>query len=835
MIKTENSATAFPSEFGTGSLCVHRWFELQAAATPDATAVLYRDQTVNYRSLNRAADVVAQKLRACGVKPEVLVGIVGHRSPELVAGLLGVLKAGGAYVALNPADPINRTNYIIGSAGVSVVLAGEHSRHVARLDGIEQIRLDAAIFAPDGKQDDRLPCGATLDNLATVIHTSGSSGRPKGVALSHRAIVSRFQGAASNVPSEPRLQKTSFGLVGHITDLLTPLVYGMPAIIVDDESCRNPSAIAALMKEHRLTRLFLVPSTLRAFLDSSRMAGLSNALRTMSVSGESISPQLVRAFKRKFPETALVNAYGLTETAGTVSMVVLSDHDRVTVGRPPENGAVHILAAELTPVIAGDIGEIGVTGTCLARGYLNDPALTAERFRPNPFREPGSRMYLTADLACQLADGRIQIVGRKDEEVKLHGWRVNLAEIEHLLESDPRVVRAAVVLNTIKSGHCVLEAYVTTKASDGRHLMADLTRRIEQTLPTYMIPVGLHIVSKLPLLPNGKVDRNQLKVLDVAPEAGDRAQSAFEPDLAEATSGIQRSLKDVWSDVLDVVQIGIHDNFFEVGGDSVLAVQAVSRLQDVFGPDVTVRTLIENPTINTLAAHLKRLRRSRSPEASSSTAKVFEPPDTIDRILARQRSLTTTWSGVQRSPDSFLFTLNSEGTKPGLFWCFQSYFEHRQLAAKLGPDQPVHGMRSGHLIMEYEDRNVTSLAAYYASEIVQVQPEGPLFIGGNCQGAIIAQAIASHLEDLNRSVALLLLMEARRFRLYPGPVALLFGRQSHFNPYRSRRNPETTFAACFPGGFAVSFIEGAHGHFFREENVESLGMAVQEHLARKTP
>jgi non-ribosomal peptide synthetase component F len=336
---------------------------------------------------------IAGMLRARGVGPETVVGISGSRSPDTVAALLGILKAGGAYVALDPGDPEERTRYILANTGVRVLLSSDCTVQTGCLTGIEEIRLPAGDGAFAERHMPTLGSGATSDSLASVIYTSGSSGRPKGVALTHRSIVSRLQGPTSYIPVEPRLQKTSFGLVGHIADLLTPLVHGWPAILIDDDTARNLPALVRAIRRHGVHRLFLVPSMLRVFLDMPEAESLRGQLHTLLVSGENLPHELAARFRRRFPEeTTLIHAYGLSETAGTVCHTTIAGEAEITIGKPPP-GVIEILTDELERVQPGAVGEIAVTGPSLARGYPNEPALTAERFRPNPFGKTGSRIY----------------------------------------------------------------------------------------------------------------------------------------------------------------------------------------------------------------------------------------------------------------------------------------------------------------------------------------------------------------------------------------------------------------------------------------------------------
>jgi hypothetical protein len=347
-----------------------------------------------------------------------------------------------------------------------------------------------------------------------------------------------------------------------------------------------------------------------------------------------------------------------------------------------------------------------------------------------------------------------------------------------------------------------------------------------------MVPAGFVMVEALPLTAGGKIDRRALAGLE-----GKRLTSATTYEAPR--NEVERHIVEIWQELLEAERVGIHDHFFfDHGGHSLLAIQFVARLAERTGVALGIRALFEAPTAAALAARLlpawEAKRAARDAPASPATPKAVPPEtDGLEDILARQRHMLTGWKGEQSSPDSLIFTVNASGRRRGLFWCFQGYRELRRLAAQLGPDQPVHGMRSGHLILKHTNPNIDTLAAHYAAEMDVLQPAGDFVIGGNCQGAGIAYAVAAALRRRERQVALLILMEETLFPPYDGPVALLLGRDSHLSPYR-RPDPEIApaelFKARFPGGFTIDIIDGAHGEFFDDLNVASLAEAITARL-----
>lgn len=593
--------------------CVHELIEAQASAAPDTVALLDAGRSVTYRVLNGNANCIARTLRNHGAGPESIVGVWGDRSIESVAALLGVLKVGAAYVAIDPRDPPERTRYVVANSGIRHVLTTGSAAAAERLDGLRELPVDRCRSARADVPN--LVSPAVLDNLSMVIYTSGSSGQPKGVALTHRNVVSRLRGATAYVPTEPRLQKTRWSLIGHISDLLTPLVYGSTTILIGDDISSNVRALARAIRRYGVHRLFLVPSLLRILVDDPEAQVLSRVLSTVIVGGESLPAALASRFKARFPETNLINAYGLTETAGTVCSRVVSGNGEIVVGRPRADGVLEILTEELARTERGAVGEICIAGQAVARSYVNNPSLTAERFRPNPFGRPGSRLYMTGDLGRYRDDGAVEIVGRNDDEVQLHGHRINVADVEAVLESDSRVERACVLLARTEHGDGVLRGFLTVRDETGTLNARDLRNRIRKTLPRHTAPGSYCVVDSMPFLPNGKLDRQHL--LQLRPDQltvladGDR-----EGDLQLSTA-TETGVTRIWSRMFGVAAGETHRTFFELGGDSISAVRLALDIEDAFDVQLRVADIIENPTIGRLSEVIaaKRLQNSNGPTA----------------------------------------------------------------------------------------------------------------------------------------------------------------------------------------------------------------------------
>jgi hypothetical protein len=372
-------------------------------------------------------------------------------------------------------------------------------------------------------------------------------------------------------------------------------------------------------------------------------------------------------------------------------------------------------------------------------------------------------------------------------------------------------------------------------------MVRDFTRRLRKhlaaTLPDYMVPATFVMLDAIPLTPNGKIDRKSLP----APAHSASPQAAC----TAPRTPVEKILASICAEVLRLDRVGVEDNFFELGGHSMLAAKLVSLLRTREGIDLPVSMVFESPTPAALAQRLSIENQSASNGAAMGTgrftikqenriaARSDLPP--IAEILGKQDDYVRTWVGKRSTPEAFIVTLNASGRRQGLFWCLQGYRELTQLAKHLGPDQPVHGMRSGHLIMEYTDANIHFIASYYAAEMIALQPEGSFLLGGNCQGGVVAHAIALRLRELGRTASLLILMEHERLPTYEGPVALIFGRDSHVNPYRLEADPDAVFRSSFPAGFTVDIITGGHGQFFESPNVETLASAVSIRLPDPPP
>ncbi|QZP19256.1 non-ribosomal peptide synthase/polyketide synthase [Pseudomonas sp. DR208] len=570
MVETWNdSAVDYPRE-----RCVHQLFEAQAVAQPQALAVQFNGQTLSYGELNRRANRLAHRLIAAGVGPDVLVAVHVERSLDIVVGLLATLKAGGAYVPLDPQFPADRLAFMLDDSRARVLLTQPHLiGRLAHPHGVQVLMVDAADAAEHNPQVEVTP-----EHLAYVIYTSGSTGKPKGVMVRHRALCSFTCGMADTLDigiGARMLSLTTFSFDIFALELYVPLTVGATVLLSGQELALDPEAIIDLVHSQSANVLQATPSTWRMLLESPR-AQLLHGIKSLC-GGEALPADLAqRMLDLQGP---LWNLYGPTET--TIWSAAHRLHEaRPFVGRPIANTTLFILNAGLTPSPVGAAGELLIGGVGLARGYHERPALTAERFVPNPYGAPGERLYRTGDLARYRADGVVEYIGRVDHQVKVRGFRIELGEIEACLRECAGVREAVVLADNDR-----LIAYLVSSAPDTPEVYRAALR---ERLPDYMVPAHLVFLDSLPLTPNGKLDRKALPAVDVA--------RLSKGHVAPVTLREQQ-VAAIWAEVLELPQVGLDDHFFELGGHSLLATRVVSRVRQVLALEVALKTLFEHPRL----------------------------------------------------------------------------------------------------------------------------------------------------------------------------------------------------------------------------------------------
>ncbi|MBV9774662.1 MAG: amino acid adenylation domain-containing protein, partial [Gemmatimonadetes bacterium] len=692
---------------------VHELFAEQVARTPDAAALVFAGETLTYAALDARANRLAHLLRRRGVGPEVTVGISLPRTPEMVVALLAVLRAGGAYVPLDPAYPQERLGYMIEDAGARLVLTG--SALADRLpEGIETLALDRLAEELNVLPSDAPETGVLPENLSHVIFTSGSTGRPKGVMIRHSSTVVLLHWLRENVSDEERsavLGSTSINFDVSIAEIFGTLCWGGTLFLVE-----NALELASFPDRERIVYASMVPTAAAELL---RMGTIPAGVRTLNLGGEALPNDLAQALYATGTVEKVGNLYGPTEdtTYSTYSLVERGG-EQVYVGRPVTNTRAYVLLdGGLQPVPLGVVGELYLSGDGLARGYASRPDLTAERFLPDPFGEPGARMYRVMDRVRWRPDGELEYFGRTDFQVKVRGFRIELGEIETALRTHGAVRDAVVLVREDAPGDRRLVAYVVAAEGAETPAAAELRAHLRQRVPEYMIPGAFVALPELPLTPNGKVDRRALP----APEhVGDDAAEYLAP-----RDTVELELAGVWEEVLGASPVGVRDNFFALGGHSLLAVRLMARIETVLGARLPLATLFSAPTVESLAAILRR--ESDGPDASP------------------------------------LVPIRASGGRPPLFFVHPvggDVLCYAPLNRHLGADQPFYGLRSRALTGGAADATVEAMASDYVAVLREAQRAGPYRLGGWSMGGVVAFEMARQLEAAGERVEVLALVDS---------------------------------------------------------------------------
>ena len=622
--------------------CLHELVEEQADRTPDEPAVVCRRRQLSYRELNARSNQLAHYLVKLGVGPEVLVGLSMERSLETVIGLLGVLKAGGAYVPLDPDYPAERCTYMAQDSGIHVLLTEE--RWMARYFSITAARicLRSQQQAISAEPSHNLPRRAVPGNLAYVLYTSGSTGLPKGVSLQHGNAVAFVKWASTAFTRDELagvLACTSLSFDLSIFELFVTLACGGKIILVKNALEATVSPLPGL------TLVNTVPSAMNELL---RMKALPHSVQTVNLAGEPLSRALASDLYQSGIRRVL-NLYGPTEatTYATWCEVKRNIDEAPGIGAPLVNMRIYVLDAHFQPVPIGVSGEIFIGGDGLARGYVNRPELTAEKFVPDPFgAEQGARLYRTGDLGLWRADGNLEFLGRADKQVKVRGFRIELAEIEATLLRQPGVREAAVVVREDAIGQKSIVAYLVPAEGCGLRPAA-LRSGLQQSLPEYMVPSEFIALQAMPCTPSGKLDRKRLV------SAGN-ARPMMDTAYAAPHSAAEKRMTDIWIEVLQMGGVGVNDHFLELGGHSLLAMRLAAKIQEAFGVEIPFGRLLENPTPASLVEEVLLLG-GNSPE---HTAPILPSPQAADRPLsyAQQRL----WFLHQFHPENFAYNIPIE-------------------------------------------------------------------------------------------------------------------------------------------------------------------------------
>ncbi|MDF5714837.1 MAG: amino acid adenylation domain-containing protein, partial [Rhizonema sp. NSF051] len=578
--------------------CIHQLFEEQAQKTPNNIAVIFEDQQLTYAELNRKVNKIAHYLQTLGVKPEVLVGLCVERSLEMIIGLLGILKAGGAYLPLDPALPKENLAFRLQDAQVPVLLTQQRLVDALPTYTSQIVRLDTDWDIIAQHSDKNPTSKVATENLVYVLFTSGSTGKPKGVAIEHKQLLNYLNGIIDRLNLSTT---TNFATVSTLaadlgnTVIFSSLCTGGCLHVLSAECATDSTALAKYCDKHPIDCLKIVPSHLATLLASAPSESILPRQRLI-LGGEAASGKLIEQIQASAPNCLIFNHYGPTEA--TVGVTTFALHDQqanyssqtVPLGRPLANTQMYLLDEHLQPVPIGVTGELYIGGVSLARGYLKRSELTAERFIPNPFANKeliasvsGSRLYKTGDRARYLSDGNIEFLGRVDHQVKVRGFRIEIGEIESILCQHPEVKQAVVIAWEKELSNQCLVGYIVPKHKQTLSV-SELHRFLRQKLPEYMVPSTFVMLKALPLTPNGKVNPSAL------PEPDDHRpelEATYEPPRTE----VEQTIANIWQQILHVEKVGIHDNFFDLGGHSLLLVQIQAKLREGLNTNIAIVNL----------------------------------------------------------------------------------------------------------------------------------------------------------------------------------------------------------------------------------------------------
>ena len=660
--------------------CIHQIFEMQVELTPDAPAVVspvttsalsetthikaMKTQVLTYQVLNQRANQLARNLQEIGVGPEVLVALSVDRSPDMVIGVLAILKAGGAYIPLDPTYPEERLVFMLQDAQPSVLITHSQIAKELPTQGMTVVCIDQDWDTIAQFDTSNLITNTTIDNLAYVIYTSGSTGKPKGAMLTHRCLVNGYVAWDKAYPLRNRtashLQTASLSFDVFTGDIVRALCFGAKMVICPKDWKLHPKTLCHLMYCERIDYGELIPALMRTLVQYLKRTNQMLDFMRLLIVGSDIwyANEYKALFDYCLPGTPIINSYGLTET--TVDNTYFQDNNfeknyslsashTVPIGKPFTNNEIYILDSYLQPVPIGVAGEIYISSPELARGFLDRPDLTAERFIVNPFSQvPGTRMYKTGDQAKYLPDGNIVLLGRIDRQVKIRGFRIELGEIEAVLEEHSAVQTAVVLIHGDQPNNQRLVAYVVLDGGD-RPTVDQLHHFLKDRLPAHMMPSTCIILETMPLSPNGKVDRKALP----KPVSNVSETSVYVPP----RNRVEETIVQVWQTLLQLDHISVCDNFFELGGHSLLAAQLVFKLNTIFQAEVSIRDIFDTPdaTVADMAQLINRVKQnSTNPHTNAPTAFNLEDEVILDPTIKAADNATLTWEQVAHPTVIFL-------------------------------------------------------------------------------------------------------------------------------------------------------------------------------------
>lgn len=686
-------------------------FTRQVSEHPDRIAASCRDEQLTYAQLDIQASRLARRLLLSGVRPDQGVVLLMERSLSLVVSMLAVAKAGGFYVPLRTSDPMDRWQHIVRETGAKVAIVDERYRHTA-LPAELTVEVAGQVDVPGDISSNEQP--VSPHHLAYVMFTSGSTGKPKGIATTQDNVVAlALDDRWKDEKGRRILLHSAYAFDASTYELWATLLNGHHAVIVPGDELDLPTLVSTL-RDKQITEAFLTSGLFRLIIEESPQS--LAPLRKLYTGGERISSNTVQIVRERWPELELMNIYGPTETTTFVADYLISDSDKpyqdIPIGMAFNNTRLYVLDAFLQPVPIGVPGELYIAGRGLARGYINNPSLTASHFVADPFGPAGSRMYRSGDIVKWRRDGALRFLGRQDQQVKIRGFRIEPGEIESVLTRHPEVLQATVSPWEDTTGNKQLVAWVVANTDDDA-LSAQLQQYAHQHLPDFMVPVVIILLDKLPLNANGKTN------LAALPKPNFSVQSGHQPE-----TDTERWLLAKFCELLKVENVGINDSFFSLGGHSLLAARLIGRMYKELGVKLTLRDLFESPTVALLAKALENVNRS----------------SVLDVMLPLQP--------LGANPP--LFCLHPGG---GLSWSYSGFIPF------LGTQQPLYGIQAERLSTGQAPQSIPQMAKAYLAEIYKIQPHGPYSLLGWSFGCHLAHEVATLLQKEKQTVKSLIFMD----------------------------------------------------------------------------
>lgn len=850
LLEWNNTETAYPRD-----KCIQELFEEHVRRNPNAVALVFNDRQLTYDTLNTKANQLAHQLKKQGVGPEVIVGLAMDRSAEMIVGLLAILKAGGAYLPLDPSYPRERLAFMIEQTRTRIILTQKHLRDSLPANELSVVVLDLQSNELKFEAAQNPVSTSAPENLAYVMYTSGSTGKPKGVSITHRNVMRLVQETnyARLTSDEVFLQFAPVTFDAATFEIWGALLNGA-RLVVAAPGIESLANLGDTIQRHKVTTVWLTAGLFHQIVDSEidKLQGV----RQLLAGGDVLSVPHVETAVQKLSGCQVINGYGPTENTTFTCCERVTAHSighSVPIGRPIANTQVYVLSPDLQLVPVGVAGELFIGGDGLARGYFDVADATAEKFLPNPFaRKPGERIYRTGDQVRYRNDGSIEFLGRLDQQVKIRGYRIELGEIELALSQHPAVQDCVVTIQTSRFGEKRLAAFVVLHGGQTAR-SEELKQFLNGKLPEYMAPSFVGILEQLPLTENGKIDRDALPHIDEL--------SAKEVFVAPSTE-VERKLAAAWIKVLGLEQVGVHENFFDLGGYSLLAVKLINEIERELGQKIPLMTLFQTATIAGLAGVLSNESKSQA-------------WPTLVQIQA----------GSSKKP---LFCVSAPNVNA---------LGYVSLARALGPEQTAYGLQAQYpedAESEHSQFVVENIAAEYLQALQTQQPHGPYQLIGMCRGAHIAYEMACRLHEQGETVSLLGVLDTfvmentynylwyvehyvNRLRFWlrlPAKGKLGFINSERLKVVANRRSPERVLhRVYFPGpefvpktypgrvtvlrvvkqprnrisdkdlgwsrlargGVDVRMISGTHETLLREPHVRVLAGELKEFIARPHP